>query len=231
MSGLTGPSLLPSATNWDDLTIAGFDACTSGEFSTAAIYWDAAHKLAGNFANEDPRKAASANNSGVGRLLTKRGGGIYLLRKANRTWREFTRTCASPAFSPELSGRGSVFHIKLASRYAKAFAQHHQAYALKLCSAASAICTFNCVVAATRAPPAHCRRLYQQVETAFGANCRETSQLARIVNNDVTGEKSTRALYQRWPSLSSSRSGSAHNILAAAHLTALIDLSWLKQTS
>lgn len=175
---------------WVELTEAGMNAFSHGNFEASAQQWTAASEIAMRFDEADPRRAASLNNLAVGyRLQTEAGDAKRYYRLALRAWDDATQWVDNMRISAR--ARSSLFHLKLESKhrehYDQAFIDKYQ----KLLGAGRAATLNNMgELAHSSGLILEAARLYRQALAMRRDNLRDDTGLA-IIRGNLAGVNDT----------------------------------------
>lgn len=223
------PSVAGSA--WERMTLLGLQSFARGRAQEAAEHWRDALHAANGFGGTDPRGAAAFNNAAVGLIgLDRLDDAVNALNTARQRWQSTLESIA--AIDPPLTGRGSIFHIRLAARHGETFADVHRQTLRVLVQGARALSAFNLMIASGQRliegdRAAEVNSLVREAEMAFGTQCAEVQSMTDALRGALRTAGATerqRPLHERW------RAGTWKNsqpdiraLLAATHLTALAD--------
>lgn len=227
---MTNASRNFETSDWERCTRDGFASWPHGRRDTAATYWLKARDAASVFADSDPRRAAAFNNAALAlSMLGQINEAREHFETAQSVW--IAALNALELFEPPLTGRGSVFHIRLAARHAKAFEDVHRQTLKTLLHGAQALTDYNLHMTTARdvqnlAVTALFSPWIAAVEKAFGVESAEAAAITLAARGpslehepDQTGRR--RFMFERWRDDQTTASQDLLAILAAAHLTAI----------
>lgn len=219
--------------DWEQCTRSGFASLSQGCLDAVSRHWFDALDAAMLYAEGDARRAAALNNAALGLWMTGRSADARVsFDNAQRGWSAALEGAAT--LDPPLTGRGSIFHIRLAARHGTAFANVHRQTLKALLRGAQALTQFNLHVTtadATRnaADSAWFASLLDATESAFGIESAEVLAIKRSAGtSDADDAGNTpvkrRFMYERWRDDAPAAPDGILAILAAAHLTAIATL-------
>ena len=137
---------LPSEWEWDALSAAALGAYRAARRAEAAHLWRRAGALAQDFPEGDPRRAASANNTGLALLIDQdHAAAVPALSSALSMWDaslEWTRGMAVTAVA-----RSSLFHQRLEQRHVRDYGDVRRARHRAFLTGAVALTRFNLAIA------------------------------------------------------------------------------------
>ena len=168
--------MLSKRSEWTRATGAAFAALESGRQAEAADLWISIWRDVEAGGASLPLRAAARNNAGFARML------IAEPREALRDFQEAAVQWAAArelldATELDVSGRSSVFHLRLAMNHPNAFEAVGRRRLERLCVAAAAISHANARL--VRGEPVHSGTLTVMMTETFGARGASTAVVRR----------------------------------------------------
>ncbi len=229
---------------WEAFSVSACEAYHCAQAAKAIHLWSRADELAGTFAPNDPRRAASANNTAIGFLIAEQTVEAAAgFAEAARLWKKAGSWAKEMDVKP--IARSSLFHLRMAERHEGAFDTVRRARNLELLEGTHALTHFNQAIALLFLDDDdEADRLLLQAaglrETACGPNNYELARINQVIagrHEHAGNHCEARALDRKVENSQAEQSRWAlecwreeqpvelddpRRLLAAAHLTAMV---------